>query len=300
MSYAEFPPAYETVASNRGLHMPNTATVYESPAESSSQAPAITESQVLKLTASYFPPIPPHVRLPLLPKPVLIPRINPGSLAPFVRAWAPELAHHAITREDLVAFIDNLNLVLTPHPAIHVVELASLGVHFAPTAAASGISAAMHGMAILATHAIGHQRTQTFLSTTNDNYFHPRQLHAEIIDSKRMKEMFHLDEDDPLTTPLSEDSLDSTMQERCLKYLSRWACELSFDGIPPPSPQTSVLERVAAWSVEHKIAKAEKKAKKKREKAWKKHLKGKKSKEGKAEKRRAKSLDWILIRNLSG
>ncbi|KAI0838311.1 hypothetical protein F5Y06DRAFT_287395 [Hypoxylon sp. FL0890] len=269
------PPSYRTITTeDQLLRLEATTTP--------SQELEPTETHILDLATSCFPPISPDAVLPPLPKPVLIPRVSPGAQIPFTRAWAPELADHEITREDFVAFIDNLNIVIRPHLAIHVVRLAALAVGFVPYDGADGIAGALEAVAELATIVMAYTRCKKYFRLMNEIYFHPRKLHAKVVSSKRCK-----------------DSLDLSFQERCLKYLSQWICELSFEDIPPPSQQTNLLARMAAWEVRHKIAKADKKAKRSRERAWKRHLKGKQLKESRLDRRRVKPLDWILVQNLN-
>lgn len=62
-----------------------------------------------------------------------------------------------------------------------------------------------------------------------------------------MKELLKLDKDDPLIAPLSTDNLDQTVQDRCLKYMAQYTCELSFV-VPNPSPQTTRLAKMSAVS----------------------------------------------------
>ncbi|KAI1408536.1 hypothetical protein F5Y13DRAFT_172178 [Hypoxylon sp. FL1857] len=285
------PPSYRTIASNDELLTPEVTTAPNRGLE-------VTESCVLDLATSCFPPLPPDSILSPLPKPVLIPRVNPGPQIPFTRAWAPELTGHEITREDFTAFVDNLNIIIRPHPAIHVVKLAAFAIGFIPYEGADGIASALEVAADLATIVMAHTRSKKYLGLMNEKYFHPRKLHAKIVGSKQVMKMFNLNKKDPMVAPLNEDSLNLSLRERCLKYLSQWVCELSFDDIPPPSRQTNMLARMAAWEVRHKMAKADKKARRSRERAWKRHLKGKKLKESRLEMRRVKSLDWILIQNL--
>ncbi|KAI0138076.1 hypothetical protein F4776DRAFT_654460 [Hypoxylon sp. NC0597] len=285
------PPSYRTIADDDKLHTSDAATDPNRELE-------VTETHVFNLATSRFPPIPPDTVLLPLPKPVSIPRISPGPQIPFARAWAPELADHEITRENFITFIDNLNIIIRPHPAIHVVKLVAFAIGVIPYEGADGVAGALEAVADLAAIAMAYTRCKKYLMLMNEKYFHPRKLHAKVVDSKRMMKMFNLDKKDPLLAPLTEDSLDLSSQERCLNHLSQWICELSFDDIPPPSHQTNMLARMAAWEVRHKIAKADKKAKRSRERAWKRYMKGKKLKESRMERRRVKSLDWILIQNL--
>ncbi|KAI1466546.1 uncharacterized protein F4812DRAFT_465788 [Daldinia caldariorum] len=258
----------------------------------------VTESQILDLATSCFPPIPDDAELPPLPKPVLIPRVDPGVHIPFARAWVPELANHAVTPEDLVAFIDNLNVLIRPHIAGLAVLVAALGVGVISYDGTDGIAAALELAAIIGVTIINYRRCKKYFGIMNEKYFHPRKLHAKIVNPKRITKTFNLDKKDILLAPLTEETLDLSNQERCIKYMSQWTCQLSFDDLPPPSEQTSILAKMAAWEVKHKIAKAEKQAKRSRKRAWKRHMKGKKLKECWLERSQAKTLDWLLIQNL--
>ncbi|OTB11065.1 hypothetical protein K445DRAFT_322410 [Daldinia sp. EC12] len=293
------PPSYASVTTkNEKLTPPqyiNTQQPLEGPPSPHTE---ITESKILDLATSCFPPIPRDAELPPLPKPVLIPRVNPGVHIPFARAWVPELADHAVTPEDLVAFIDNLNVLIRPHVAGRAVLVAALAVGVIPYDGADGIAAALELAAILGMTIINYRRCKKYFGIMNEKYFHPRKLHAKIVNPKRIKKMFNLDKKDTLLTPITEETLELSNQERCIRYMSQWTCQLSFDDLSPPSEQTALLARMAAWEVKHKIAKAEKQAKKSRKRAWKRHMKGKKLKESWLESGRANSLDWLLIQNL--
>ncbi|KAI3326963.1 hypothetical protein HD806DRAFT_378876 [Xylariaceae sp. AK1471] len=258
-----------------------------------------TESHILDLATSSFPPVPEDADLPHLPKPVLIPRLDQGRAAPFARAWAPELAEHAIEKEDFVAFIDNLNIIISPHVAIRVLQVAAFAVGLVPYDVAEGVGGALEAIAILSAVAVNYKRTKDYLLLMNDKYFHPRKLHVKIIGTKRLKKLFKLDKKDPCLAPLTEQTLELTIKERCLQYLSQYICEVSFD-VPAPSPATTTLAKIAAWEIRHKIHKADKKAKWGRKRAWKRHQKGKKLQErweGWGERQWVKSLGWILVQD---
>jgi hypothetical protein len=92
----------------------------------------VSEAQLLDQASAAFAPLPPGTILSPLPKPVLIPRVNPGSDLPFARAWPPELVNHGITQADFVAFIDSLNIMCAPHAAIRILQLAALGMGLVP------------------------------------------------------------------------------------------------------------------------------------------------------------------------
>ncbi|KAI1648303.1 uncharacterized protein F4817DRAFT_364457 [Daldinia loculata] len=292
------PPLYRTVVTkNEELASPewvNTQKFLEGPPNPRIK---VTETQILDIATSCFPPIPHDAELSPLPKPVLIPRVDPGLHIPFARAWAPELANHAVTPEDLLAFIDNLNVLIRPHIAGRAALVTTFAVGFIPYDGTDGIAAALELAAGIGMAIVNHRRCKRYFSIMNEKSFHPRKLHVKIISPKRIMKMFNLDKKETLLDTLAEETLDLSNQERCIKYMSKWACELSFDDLPPPNGQTTVLARMAAWEVKHKIAKADKQAKMSRKRAWKRHMKGKKLKDCWLERSRAKSLDLILIQN---
>ncbi|KAF2967596.1 hypothetical protein GQX73_g5984 [Xylaria multiplex] len=260
----------------------------------------VSESHILDLATASFPPVPEGIDLPSLPKPVLIPRLDPGGSIPFARAWATELNDHAIAKEDFVAFIDNLNIVITPNVAFRVLQVTGFAAGLVPYDIAEGIGAALEGIAILGTVAMNYKRTKDYLSLMNEKYFHPRKLHIKVIGTTRLKKLFELDNKDPCLAPLTEDTLELTSQERCLRYLSQYSCELSFD-VPAPSPATTTLAKITAWEIKHKVRNADKAARSDRKRAWKRHQKGKKPQtrwNSRGERVRVRSLDWVLVQNL--
>ncbi|GAP87213.1 hypothetical protein SAMD00023353_2300490 [Rosellinia necatrix] len=264
-----------------------------------SEAP-VTDSHILHLATASLPPVPEDAELPPLPKPVLIPRINPGGSTPFARAWAPELAAHAIAKEDFVAFVDNLNVIITPHAAFRVLEVTGFAVGLVPYDVAEGVGGAIEGIAILGALVMNYKRTKDYLALMNEKYFHPRKLHVKIAGTKRLRRLLGLDKKDPCLAPLTEETLELTSQERCLRYLSHYISELSFD-VPAPSRATTVLARIATWEVKHKVLKADKAAVLGRKRSWKRHQKGKNPQtrwNSRAERTRVSALDWILVQNL--
>ncbi|KAI1324458.1 hypothetical protein F5Y16DRAFT_380970 [Xylariaceae sp. FL0255] len=274
------------------------------------EEPIITEDQILDLATSSFPPAPSdngngETTYPPLPKPILIPRLDPGRTVPFARAWAPSLASHAVEKTDFVAFIDRLNVMMAPHLAFRLMQVASFAAGMVPHDVARGVSFALGFVAGVGAEVLHWQRLKAYMYRMNAQFFHPRKLHVKIIKTKRMKKLAKLDEKDPCLAPLTEQTLELSSQERCLAYLSQQAgavSELDFVDVPPPSPATNVLAKLAAKEVRYKVRKADTKAKWGRKKAWKRHQKGKKLQEkweGWGERFRVKALDWILVQNLS-
>ncbi|OAQ68429.1 hypothetical protein VFPPC_04667 [Pochonia chlamydosporia 170] len=257
------------------------------------------EQELLDQAASFIPTsqdVPSH--LPNLTRPVVIPRVGKGATAPLFRAWPPDLATQAISKQDFITFIDNLNILSQPPAHAVALRIAAIGIAFVPFDGADGLSTATELAAdALARHTI-RVRCQEFLKRTNDEYFHPRNLHARLVNSKTMRRVVNIPDDDALVAPLAEHTLTMSPRERCLQQLEKYSCELSED-VPDPAPQTKVLQRIAAWNVRKQNRYFDKVAVKARKRAWKKFRKGKKLKrEGGLEKKRVERLQWLVIQDL--
>ncbi|KAI3338025.1 hypothetical protein F4824DRAFT_96740 [Ustulina deusta] len=274
--------------------------VEPAPTTSRGSVVPVTDTHILDVATASFPLVPEEADFLPLPKPVLVPRLDPGNAIPFARAWPLELADHAITKEDFVSFIDNLNIIITPHVAFRVLQITGFAVGLVPYDVAEGIGGALGAIAMIGSIAMNYKRTKDYIALMNEKYFHPRKLHIKVIGTKRLKKLFELDKKDPCLAPLTEDTLELSSQERCLRYLSQYSCELSFE-VPAPSPATTTLAKIAAWQIKQKIRKADRAARWGRKRAWKRHQKGKTPQnrlESRGEKLRVRSLDWILVQNL--
>ncbi|KAI0913764.1 hypothetical protein F4823DRAFT_501627 [Ustulina deusta] len=274
--------------------------VEPAPTTSRGSVVPVTDTRILDVATASFPPVPEDADFLPLPKPVLVPRLDPGNAIPFARAWPLELADHAITKEDFVSFIDNLNIIITPHVAFRVLQITGFAVGLVPYDVAEGIGGPLGAIAMIGSIAMNYKRTKDYIALMNEKYFHPRKLHIKVIGTKRLKKLFELDKKDPCLAPLTEDTLELSSQERCLRYLSQYSCELSFE-VPAPSPATTTLAKIAAWQIKQKIRKADRAARWGRKRAWKRHQKGKTPQnrlESRGEKLRVRSLDWILVQNL--
>ncbi|KEY68745.1 hypothetical protein S7711_00616 [Stachybotrys chartarum IBT 7711] len=235
---------------------------------------------------------------PPLEKPVLIPRLAQGITAPLVRAWPPELARRGVTQHDFMLFLDNLNIISSPTAATTILTLAAFGIGFVPWDGAEGLATLTELAAVGVGYRIVVARYTRFLRAANESYFHPRRLHARLVQTGRMKKALGIPADDPLVAPLEESTLDMTAHERCMEGLKPYCCQLSYD-LPDPEPQTQLLAKLAAWTCEQDRKKVDRCAKSSRKKAWKKHQAGKKLKrEGYEERARAKKLQWLVIQDL--
>ncbi len=271
--------------------------------EREAECEAVLEETLLDKATAFAAPPPgqdgsqPRV-YPRLVKPVVVPRLNPGPNMPFARGWAPCLAVYDLDQTAFLTFIDNLNLVTAPHPAVKILELTGFGLQFAPLPYADALAAVMQVTAAVATIAVAQYRGRRYLARLNATFFEPRGLHAALVGTRKLKACLGVAKEHTLLAPLAEETLDLSAQQRCLRALETWAAALETEAMPPPSPETNLLARYTAWRIRSEIRKADRKAARSRRRAWKRYLKGRELKEGWGEKSRVKRLSWIVLRNL--
>ena len=139
-----------------------------------------TSTQVLDCATSFFPPVPAGAALPPLPRPVLIPRLAPKAPTPFARAWPPELASHAVQLDDFMAFVDNLNIIMIPHPAVRALKLTALAVGAVPYHVAAGASAGLDAVATVLSVAMAKRRTKEYFQKVNESCKHTHALFSTV------------------------------------------------------------------------------------------------------------------------
>ena len=255
------------------------------------------EERILKVATTLFKFRDPPAGLPPLPKPILIPRTLRGHAIPLVRAWAPEAARHDIAQDDFMMFIDTLNILSLPPMSATLLQVASIGIGFAPMDWADGVSAALALAAQGVCYYVVTRQCARFLAKMNESYFHPRRMHARVVGAKKLRRAMGFDRKDPLIAPLTEEVLTMSAQERCLEYMKDRSCELSYD-VPDISVKLKRLLRIIAWNNASKARKFDRMVRRSRKRAWKKKQRGKVLKrEGFLERDRARNLQWLLIQS---
>ncbi|KAL4888990.1 hypothetical protein BDV59DRAFT_196084 [Aspergillus ambiguus] len=125
---------------------------------------------------------------PIRFKPCAIPQLNKlwwggPNANPFVRAWAPPLAQHGISKGEFLRFIDGLNEAWLINPSLNYFSMATgltgLALTFEPH-----IGSAFGATSLAATAAaavVTMQRTKSYLKTWNETLFNPVGLQARIL-----------------------------------------------------------------------------------------------------------------------
>ena len=210
--------------------------------------------------------------------------------SPFVRAYAPRLEEHGISRGEFLTFIDGLNEVFVAHPVfqglgiagavmgmaygVHPVQWAGIGLQFASGAASAATS---------------YVRTKKYFAVMNESLFHPTGLEAKIMTTKNMLtkighpedrvRLQHLDPEGEATAfladrPLGEASESTDDQDprvRRMLALEGYSMPVSFD-VPPTVSPDSLLKRVSAANVKRRDVSQQKKLLKERKEGDKEYM----------------------------
>ncbi|CAK1364966.1 hypothetical protein CB0940_08602 [Cercospora beticola] len=135
---------------------------------------------------------------PALQPPIVIPQTTRSFrgpyYSPFVRAYAPDLAQHGISRSDFVSFINGLNESWVAHYAFEAVDLVGFAIGCTGPVEAMLLGAGIEVAAQLSSAATSYYRSKTFLKNFNAELFHPLGLHAEVCNTKEMLEKIEFPE----------------------------------------------------------------------------------------------------------
>ncbi|KAJ7441765.1 hypothetical protein B0H11DRAFT_2204667 [Mycena galericulata] len=155
------------------------------------------------LIESFLPAEEPRspIEAPPLPLPYCVPQLTATFDAPFARGYNTALESVNIPQEQLLAFIDGLNLAMTASPPLRVVNLAGMVIGFVPYhwAILAGVAiqtAAKTGMRVLS-----KTLTDRYLRAANLRLFKPRGLSVRICTAAAMQ---HLVMHTPIAAPPSK------------------------------------------------------------------------------------------------
>lgn len=229
---------------------------------------------------------------------MVIPQVSAGQGKPFIRAYAPALATFNVSEVEFIGFIDQLNLVTSPHPAMGLMNLTGQGLSMVPHLAHVG-----QGMALVAqagTGIVSKKQTQGFIYESNASIFGPRGLLASICSSKEVKKVLGLAPDAKFLAPLDSQlpiAQQQSLKERRLTAFAGCASEIYETQLPLANPET-LTNRISARQVQHDVKKMEKRVLKERGKAFERAQAGKEQSKwrGNWEERFAQQVKWIVVR----
>ncbi|KAJ7741990.1 hypothetical protein DFH07DRAFT_50468 [Mycena maculata] len=155
------------------------------------------------LIQSFLPETEPQypVQASKLPLPYCTPQLMPAFDAPFARGYNPALESVDIPRDELLAFIDGLNLAMTASPPLRVVNLAGMVIGFVPYHWAMIAGTAIQVGAQVGMHVLSKTLTDRYLRAANLRLFKPRGLSVRICTAAAMQ---HLVMHTPIPAPPSK------------------------------------------------------------------------------------------------
>lgn len=219
---------------NRDASEPPPYTAAQVPAEGSSSAAA---------AAATAPP------QALGRKTIAIPAIACVNESPFLRAYAPVLHDYKLPRESFLAFLDQLNDVMTTSPPMQVLDAAGGILKSVPILfPIHWIGSAVSGLANLGGHGISKSRSDSAVRQANKDIFGPRGLRVEIakldalahigkipiLDSqgKVNKQAPLLQELNKLSNLDADEAQELDLQQKRLRVLQPWIAQLEMEVLP--------------------------------------------------------------------
>ncbi|KAJ7245008.1 hypothetical protein B0H12DRAFT_957556, partial [Mycena haematopus] len=125
-----------------------------------------------------------------IPQPFCTPQIAISFDSPFARGYTPVLQDSVgISQEQLLAFIDGLNLAMTASPPLRVVNFAGMAIGFIPYHWAMIAGAAIQTAAQTGMHVISKTLTDRYLRAANIRLFKPRGLVVRLCTTAAMQHL---------------------------------------------------------------------------------------------------------------
>ncbi|KAJ7666304.1 hypothetical protein B0H17DRAFT_870002, partial [Mycena rosella] len=135
-------------------------------------------------------PAPPPYQPSGLPMPFCLPQIAASFDSSFARGYSPELQTSAgITQEQLLTFIDGLNLAMTSSPPLRVVNIAGAVIGFIPYHWAKIAGAVVQTAAQTGMHILSKTLTDRYLRAANLRLFKPKGLSVRLCTTAAMQHL---------------------------------------------------------------------------------------------------------------
>ncbi|KAJ6621827.1 hypothetical protein B0H10DRAFT_1748412, partial [Mycena sp. CBHHK59/15] len=125
-----------------------------------------------------------------IPRPFCAPQIAASFDAPFARGYNPTLQSSVdISQEQLLAFIDGLNLAMTSSPPLRVVNFVGMAIGFVPYHWAVIAGAVLQTAAQTGMHILSKTLTDRYLRAANLRLFKPRGLSVRLCTTAAMQHL---------------------------------------------------------------------------------------------------------------
>ncbi|KAJ7784363.1 hypothetical protein B0H16DRAFT_295349 [Mycena metata] len=125
-----------------------------------------------------------------IPLPFCAPQVGDSFDAPFARGYNTALHHSVgISQDQLLAFIDGLNLAMTSSPPLRVVDLTGMVIGFIPYHWAMIAGAAIRTVAGIGARVLSKTLTDRYLRAANLRLFKPKGLSARLCTTAAMQSL---------------------------------------------------------------------------------------------------------------
>ncbi|MCJ1283117.1 hypothetical protein MMC26_002444 [Xylographa opegraphella] len=152
--------------------------------------------------------------------PVIIPQRRPEDKSRgWVRAYAPALMDCGIDQAEFISFIDSFNEASKSSPYLDVVNIAALGVGFAPGITPIVVSIAVPVAVRFAKQAQTKQQSNSYLDKANTQLFAPRGLFALVMTFKpdQKSQIVNVDTSSPSSQAMQCDSFSPLRDRRSVQ-----------------------------------------------------------------------------------
>ncbi|KAJ7181464.1 hypothetical protein C8R43DRAFT_1229342 [Mycena crocata] len=263
------------------------------PPQSETQADVQLARDADFLIQSFLPiaqhPSPPPYYASGLPLPFCTPQIATDFDSPFARGYSSALQSAAnISQEQLLAFLDGLNLAMTSSPPLRVVKLVGTVIGFVPFHWAMIAGIAIETAAGTGMHVLSKTLTDRYLRAANLRLFKPRRLVVRLCTTAAMQHLVQrtgngegpskltkfgrgvgtvflhaplpfssrivraiADEPPKVAASISDVGDGRNMPlatQRRLAALEGFALPLELD-VPPPAQAQGIMDGMSAWAV---------------------------------------------------
>ncbi|KAJ7134816.1 hypothetical protein C8R44DRAFT_559696, partial [Mycena epipterygia] len=167
----------------------------QSPSEATGSSSGVQFTRDADFLIESFLPIPQHPNPPPyaphnLPLPFCTPQIATSFDSPFARGYNPVLQSSVdISQEQLLAFLDGLNLAMTSSPPLRVVNFAGMVIGFVPYHWAMIAGAVLQTAAQTGMHVLSKTLTDRYLRAANLRLFKPRGLSVRLCTTAAMQHL---------------------------------------------------------------------------------------------------------------
>lgn len=204
-----------------------------------------------------------YITTSTLVKPVVIPQLTQStftnimqpvgsSATSYARMYSPSLAQHGISETQFLSFFGGLNFVSTSSQKLQALNLTSGHLAFDPRGAGMAVSMVLSVGMQANQQKVFDSRAAAFLRRANYEFFHLRHLHVQECTTDELRQIAEIPSHAPLTTPVSTDSVRTSVVENRVQAIQPWVAPLQVGVLPAEIPQSmNTLQKINNFQAKH-------------------------------------------------